>query len=332
MISISDFLKKFQSTQLTTVKDNKNSIWYNVPAAFDIETTSFYANGIHAPENKRAVMYHWQFGIDDFVTYGRTWEEFTTFVELLSAILDLSPNRRLVVYVHNLPYEFQFLRERFTWDKVFLLEDRKPVYASHNGLEFRCSLKLSGGKSLANVGKDLIKHDVKKMEGDLDYEILRSPLTPLTPEEQLYCENDIRVLLAYIAEKIEQDGDITKIPLTNTGYVRNYCRKKCYSRYRPYRRIMDELTIEPDEFSQLKRAFMGGHTHANARYVRKVLHGIASYDFKSSYPAVMVQERFPMSKAHKIDRGLSDEEFAKLLRTKACMFRPHGNKSHAEAA
>ena len=43
-----------------------------------------------------------------------------------------------------------------------------------------------------------------------------------------YCENDIRVLMSYIQEKIEQDGDISKIPLTNTGYVRRYAREACF--------------------------------------------------------------------------------------------------------
>lgn len=332
MVSISDFLYQVQSTELPIVKDNKSIEWYNIPAAFDIEVTSFYQNGEVKPENKRAIMYHWQFGIGELVTYGREWHEFITFINVLTKVLRLGVDRRLVVYVHNLPYEFQFIRKLFDWEKVFLLEDRKPVYARTGGVVFRCSLKLSGGKSLANVGRDLVSHSVRKMTGDLDYEVLRTPLTPLTDEEKLYCENDIRVLLAYIAEKIEQDGDITRIPLTNTGYVRNYCRKECYSRYKRYRQIMDELVLEPDEFSQLKRAFMGGHTHANSHYVRKRLTNVASYDFTSSYPAVMVLEKFPMSRAHQIEGSLSDEDFARLLRTKACMFRLGINSRNAKVA
>ena len=188
------------------------------------------------------------------------------------------------------------------------------------GIEFRCSLKLSGGKSLANVGKDLVSHDVKKMVGDLDYELIRTPLTPLTELEKGYCENDIRVLLAYIAEKIESDGDITKIPLTNTGYVREYCRQKCFARYKPYRALMEDLTMQPNEFKQLHQAFMGGHTHANAHYVQKVLTNVASYDFISSYPAVMLLEKFPMSKATSVDGTVSDEKFSNLLLTKAVVF------------
>lgn len=301
------------------VRDNKRVEYYNVPAGFDIEVSSFY-QGDKKPENKRGIMYIWQFGIFNLVTTGRTWKEFEVLISMLQKILALNESRRLVVYVHNLPYEFQFIRKHFDWEEVFILTERKPVYAITGGIEFRCSLKLAGGKSLANVAKDLQKYKVMKAVGDLDYEQIRTPLTPLTEKELLYCENDIRVILCYIQEKIEQDGDITKIPLTNTGYVRNYCRKECYSRWKPYRKVMESLTLEADEYSQLKRAFQGGFTHANAHYVGKVLDKVGSHDFTSSYPAVMVLEKFPMGKAEYITNGISESELMELMITRCCLF------------
>ena len=301
------------------VRDNKRVEYYNVPAGFDIEVSSFY-QGEKKPENKRGIMYIWQFGIFNLVTTGRTWKEFEVLISMVQKILSLNENRRLVVYVHNLPYEFQFIRKHFDWDEVFILTKRKPVYATTGGIEFRCSLKLAGGKALANVAKDLQKYKVEKAVGNLDYEQIRTPLTPLTEKELLYCENDIRVILCYIQEKIEQDGDITKIPLTNTGYVRNYCRKECYSRWKSYRKVMESLTLEADEYSQLKRAFQGGFTHANAHYVGKVLDKVGSHDFISSYPAVMVLEKFPMSKAEYISNGINETELMELLITRCCLF------------
>ena len=231
-----------QIPELKTIRTNKGIEYYNIPAAFDIETTSFY-DGEKISENKRAIMYIWQFGIGNLVTTGRTWNQFVQLITVLKRFLKLNNFRRLNVYVHNLPYEFQFMRKWLDWDEVFLLEKRKPVYANALGIEFRCSLKLSGGRSLANVAKELRKYKVRKMVGDLDYTVMRTPLTPLSPSELKYCENDIRVLLCYIQEKIEQDGDITRIPLTNTGYVREYCRKKCFTRWKNYRNIMKNLTM-----------------------------------------------------------------------------------------
>lgn len=199
------------------------SAYYNVPAAFDIETSSFRLN-----DRKIGTMYIWQFGIFGKVCYGRTWEEFKLFIMMLSGIMGLNEQMRLVVYVHNLQFEFQWIRKHFTWDKVFLLEKRVPVTAVTGGIEFRCSLKLAGGISLATVGKNLIKYKVEKLTGDLDYNLVRGSETPLTEQELSYCENDIRVVMAYIMEKIENDGDVSKIPLTNTGYVRRYCRDACF--------------------------------------------------------------------------------------------------------
>lgn len=321
LLSHSEFLFKINELldDSWLVRDNKKVEYYNVPAGFDIETSSFYQYE-KKPENKRSIMYIWQFGIYNYVTTGRTWQEFINFLSVLRRILLLNESRRLVVYVHNLPYEFQFLRKHLEWEEVFILSERKPVYATSDGIEFRCSLKLAGGKSLANVAKDLQKYKVKKAVGNLDYELIRTPLTPLTEKEFLYCENDIRVILCYIQEKIEQDGDITRIPLTNTGYVRNYCRKECYSRWKPYRRIMDSLTLEPSEYSQLKRAFQGGFTHANAHYVGKILEKVGSHDFTSSYPAVMVLEKFPMGKSTMITDGINEKELRELLLTYCCMF------------
>lgn len=264
-------------------------------------------------------MYIWQFGFHNWVTYGRTWEEYEKFISVLSTVLDLSNERRLLVYVHNLAYEFQFIRKRFDWDNVFLLDDRKPAYALAGGIEYRCSLKLSS-KSLANTATDLQKYKVEKLVGDLDYQLIRTSITPLTPKELGYCEHDIRVVLAYIQEKIEQDGDITKIPLTNTGYVRNYCRKKCFSRFKKYRGIMSDLTLEAAEYSQLKRAFQGGFTHARAKMSGKKLHKVGSFDFTSSYPTVMVAEKFPMSKSKIVDHIASDEELRYYLEQYCCLF------------
>lgn len=321
ILSPTEFVCKVNDTLNDTwlVTNNKKVEYYNVPCAFDIETTSFY-QGDKQPENKRALMYIWQFGIWNYVVTGRTWEEFTTLLETIRKFLYLNDNRRLAVYVHNLPYEFQFIRKHLKWEEVFILSERKPVYATSNGIEFRCSLKLAGGKSLENVARDLQKYKVEKAVGNLDYELIRTPLTPLTEKELLYCENDIRVLLCYIQEKIEQDGDITKIPLTNTGYVRNYCRKECYSRWKPYRKVMEHLTLSSSEYSQLKRAFMGGFTHANSHYVRKVLTNVGSHDFTSSYPSVMVLEKFPMSESSLVTDGINENELRELLLEFCCLF------------
>ena len=318
LIEQQTFLKKVALANLPIATNNKKESYYNVPAAFDIEVSSFYNSG-----EKHAVMYVWQFGIMNWVTYGRTWGELASFLSMLSMVLGLSDELKLAVYVHNLAYEWQFIRSQLPFEKVFLLEERKPVYAIMQGYEFRCSLKLSS-KSLAKVGEDLVKYKEHKHSGDLDYQLVRFSTTPLTKEELGYCEADIRVLLAYIQEKIETDGSICYIPMTNTGYVRNYCRKECFKRYKSYKRLMSELTLEPEEYAQLKRGFSGGFTHASAKYVakgkEKPLEDVGSFDFTSSYPAVMLTEKFPMSKGRLIEKIDGWNELHYYLTHYCCLF------------
>ena len=100
--------------------------YYNIECGFDIETTSTTLNG-----EKFAFMYEWTFGIKskEYIYYGRTWEQFITLCEQLQTRYKLDENNRLIIYVHNLAYEFQFMRKYFEWVNVFAVDDRKPIKA-----------------------------------------------------------------------------------------------------------------------------------------------------------------------------------------------------------
>lgn len=305
--------------------NNKKEYFFNVPCSFDIETTSFYIDETGAPidyatkvsrkellpnyePDKRAIMYIWQFGINGRVIIGRTWPEFIKMINRIAQILELNEKRRLIVYVHNLGYEFQFLSRWFNWAKVFASDERKPIYAiTENGVEFRCSYILSG-YGLAKLGGQLLKYKVEKKVGDLNYDLMRHCGTPLTEKEIGYCINDIRVVMAYIQEQIENEKGITNLPLTKTGYVRNHCKRECS--YTPKTRHINTHYFDKihgcnirdlSEFNLLKRAFQGGFTHANADYSRKICEKVSSFDFTSSYPSVMITEKFPMASSIEIE-------------------------------
>ena len=307
----------------STVKNNKKIEYFNIPVAFDIETSSFY----NSDNRKQVCMYEWTFGINGYVIIGRYWVEFLQMIEQIKNHLSLNLNRRLIIYVHNLAYEFQFIRKFFEWDKVFSISERKPIYGiTSDGIEFRCSYLLTG-YSLDNLGKELLKYKVEKKVGDLDYSLIRHSETPLTDKELGYCINDVRVVMSCIQEKIENEGDITRIPITKTGYVRQYCRDKCYktdgskdvNKTKKYREIMKSLTLSVEEYEQLKRAFQGGFTHASSLYSRKTVANVKSFDFTSSYPAVMLSEQFPMSSSKQVTID-SEETLNKYLNKYCCMF------------
>lgn len=290
--------------------------YYNVPASFDIETSSFYVGS-----EKRACMYVWQFALEGMVCMGRTWKEFLALLSALHSVLDLSQEKRLIIFVHNFAYEFQFLRKLIYWDKCFFTEPRRPLFCISGGFEFRDSVKLSGGKSLEKIGNELREFPtLRKAVGSLDYEKVRGPTTLLTDEEIHYCENDVRVLNAYIWEKMQLEGNnIARIPYTNTGYVRRFVRDTCFREkwYRPY---IEQLTLTPKVYQMLTEAFAGGFTHANFHYVDKVLKNVGSFDKRSSYPSVMVTEQFPVGRFRSVD-FTNQEDFEKLCKTHCVLFR-----------
>lgn len=307
------------------VRTSKKVEYCNIPFAFDIETTSFYEE-----REKHACMYCFVVGINGRVLFGRTWEEAINIFNTISKHYELNENKRIICYVHNLAYEFQFIKDRFNWIKVFATEDRKPLTAlTDTGIEFRCSYLLSG-YSLELVGKNLTRYKVQKLKGDLDYSLMRHSKTPMTEQEIQYCVNDALVVMGYIQEQIEDCGDITKIPLTKTGYVRKYCRNAClYTdkshkkggyKYVRYMDKMHKLIItSPDMYKQLKRAFQGGFTHASALNVRQTISDVTSFDETSAYPSVMIAEQYPMSAPKKVNPK-NKEEFEKYLRLYCCIF------------
>lgn len=309
MVYYKQILETLKVIDLPLVKNNKGVEYYNIECGFDIETTS-----IIGTKDKTAFMYVWQIGIGygNPIYYGRTWNEFLDCIEMISEFLGTDENKRLPIYVHNLAYEFQFMRYYFEWKDVFAVSDRKPIRAlTGDGIEFRDSYILSG-TSLAVTAKNLVKHKIKKMTGDLDYSLTRHHKTPLTPDEELYCINDIQIILAYINEQIEYSGDITLIPMTNTGRVRKYVRDNCYyknlkggkagkGQYTRYRNLIENLTLDKLTYARMKNAFSGGFTHANANYSGKLLENVTSIDFTSSYPSVMLSEKFPMSRFKQLE-------------------------------
>ena len=100
------------------IKTYKKVSYINMPVSFDIETTSF----ISEYSEKVAIMYVWTLGINGYCFIGRTWEEFIEALESISGYLALNNERRIIIYVHNLAYEFQFIRKHFEWLKVFSID------------------------------------------------------------------------------------------------------------------------------------------------------------------------------------------------------------------
>ena len=124
--SVDDFpFSDFQTLRECRKRGRKKNpiVYYDVEMVFDIETTTLekldyvrYNKTGEKVIKGDAFMYHWQFCIRDTVCFGRTWNEFLSFCEKLHLYLQTSDSKRAVVYVHNLSYEFQFMKDFIEFD------------------------------------------------------------------------------------------------------------------------------------------------------------------------------------------------------------------------
>lgn len=280
--------------------------------AFDIETTSYYDEG-----EKKAIVYTYTFSIDGEAIILRTEEQFLHFIEAIGNEFGGKWNskgtdweRRAVIYVHNLPYEFQFIRQLFKWDEIFAIANtRKVVRAVTGPIEFRCSLALTN-KALASVGKEV---GVDKMIGDLDYSLIRHSETPLTPEEIGYIENDVLIIDALLEKKLQTDT-LKTIPMTKTGYVRRDV-SRAVRKDPEYMDTVRNLTMTTADYQRARQAFSGGYTHANSTIMGEVLENVAAVDLASSYPSSLAQFRYPMSNFVQAD----PKDFAEYREHCACL-------------
>lgn len=288
----------FQNISHSTVINK----YYQTAAGFDIEATSYMHNG-----EKHATMYIWQFAFlsnahknvskrDILYVYGRTWEEWEEFIYELRKIT--ANNKKLIIYVHNLAYEFHWIYTHTYFTKIFARKKRHPIYVESDNIIFKCSYMLSN-YSLRNLAKER-GYTLKET---MDYSIKRLSCTPLNTEELNYALIDVKILTEYISDEIKRNGEIKSIPLTSTGYARRYCLDyiKSHENFIRYqKRIQYILPIDNELFSLLYQAYTGAFTHANLYYVHRTIEDVYCMDFTSSYPAVMCRKQFP-GKFHKVD-------------------------------
>lgn len=275
---------------------------------FDVETTSYwYIDGTLTAYNPRytadqlneapkgAIVWIWQFSVNSTVYYGRDIYEMLDVLEYLNQVIDVDAKK--YIYVHNLAYETQFLREILTIESVFARTARKPMYLTANGFDWRCSYMLTR-LSLATWGESIGLH---KMVGDLDYNILRTPYTTeLTAKELGYCERDCLVVYRGIEKFVEKYGSISRIPLTQTGEVRRVVVNKLKKDKEHHTRMAGMIPRTYDMYKTLKWCFAGGSTGGCYLNASTVLENVASYDKTSDYPSQMVYELYPVTKFYDI--------------------------------
>lgn len=282
-------------------RKNHETKYYDVISSFDIETTA-------DEETAQAFMYVWMWSFDNNVVIGRTWEQFTEFI----GEIELADEAVLPVFVHNLSYEFHFLRGILEFDEVFAVRKRKILKAYAGSLEFRCSYFLTH-LSLAKLCE---KYNVRHSKSNMDYTLYRTPTTTLTKDEETYIINDVIGLNEALRAQMATWGDdIYSIPTTQTGYVRREVKKRLNMKKVHIAKWIPDY----DTYVELLAAFRGGNTHAHRNHAGKIWRNVSSADIASSYPAQMLFKKFPMGAFRHYSQkmgNLSDTLLAGLLANK----------------
>lgn len=282
-------------------KSKRRTVYKDIITAFDIETTRL-------EDCEQSIMYVWQwcFG-DQYTVVGRTWEQFEKFYTRLCK--SMKADEYLVCYVHNLSFEFEYLRGifRFSTEDVFAVKPRKILKAVLPHLEFRCSYIHSN----MSLDEYLVKMGVEHRKLTLDYTKRRFPWTPLTSEEITYCVNDVQGLVEALTVEMAHDGDnLYTVPLTSTGYVRRDIKRAM--RDVSYGYLQSQLP-RWGVFTMLRKAFRGGDCHANRFFAGQIVHMGHGADRSSSYPDIVCNCKFPISEFFIMDGPQSFDKVMELI-------------------
>lgn len=296
------------------VSDKKKVKTNTFPITFDIETN---------PDGTSWVQ---TFTINDTTIICRGWHEtlkiFSTIESILKKMDDFCVG---TVLIANLSFEFQYLMKRLEFRDVFATSKRKPLTATTERLYFIDPLRISNSSlmklsdiyDLPTKKKVFIDENGKKVS-DLDYNIFRTTKWEMSEMEYDYVCSDVEILADFWhwVQKNYVQKDLS-VPLTSTGIDRETVKifaKSELTNFTEYvmktgkkvrRKLPNKLgklipKLFPETLDEYNNTmlytFVGGYTKSNFNYTGIELTNVNGGDFTSSYPSVMMFEKFPMSK------------------------------------
>lgn len=245
-------------------------------------------------------------------------------IHCLSLIREHIKGDVLYIFIHNLPYDWQFLRRFLMRDfgtpkKQLNVKSHYPISIQfNNGIILRDSLILAG-VSLERWGDNLnITH--KKASGYWNYELIRNQNTVYSDDELHYIEFDTLAGVECLNKLADNLGDtVSTLPFTSTGIVRRIMRKKGREAYA--KQIFNKQLLTLDEYLILEQVFHGGFTHANRGVVGWLRYLVKCYDFKSSYPYCMLVEKYPCEAYTLLTRQFTVNEILKQANDYSFIFK-----------
>lgn len=292
-------------------------------------------------------VYQWAVCIKQKIfVYGRTPTEFIDLLVKLSEHYELSDTKKIIIYVHNLGYDFSYL-------KLFLLklDPTLDVLAVDNhsvltvdmiGFKIICSYKLTN----LSLGVLSDKYALKyvKAVGTVDYSIIRYQDSELTDNDWCYMFSDVASQYDGVKQYLAMNGYkfAARAPFTSTGFVRVECRNASRDDEK-WREQFNIMRLTLSQYRLCRSAFMGGlcicsfvysrvtirTVNGHCEYKRKKRKkpvvidgslGLGHKDFTSSYPARQMCETMPVGKPIEYGFIENKRELDRLLKKYHCVF------------
>lgn len=312
-----------------------------VPMGFDIETYTQYTTKTVMNEKGMECekvtshftnMYIWQFSFGPFNFAGRTWDEFDNLIHLIDENLCINYVMdekeyplKTIAFIHNMGFEFSFFgKELITRGhtiSIFARQKRHPLKCVIDDKIIFLDSAAITGYSLAKLAENITKK-TQKLVGDLDYSIPRNQYTKLTPEEEGYCENDVRILAEYAEYYKDNYLDLEHpyMPMTQT-MIANRVLKDTIRKMKCQKDVAFlMLKLYPKSWIQyeyIMQYFSGAYTHGNVATLFETVEDAKGADVCSEYPYIsLFFGGFPMSKWKPMRTECLQEEY---LKTHCCL-------------
>lgn len=292
-------------------------------------------------------VYQWAICIKQRIfVYGRTPSELKELLIKISEYYELSDTKKIIIYVHNLGYDFSYLK-LFLMQidptlEVLAIDNHAVLTVDMIGFRIICSYKLTN-LSLAVLSDKYAKKYIKAV-GEVDYTITRYQDSPLTDADWCYMFSDVASQYDGVRQYLKMN-DYTfaaDAPFTSTGFVRVACRRASRAE-KSWRSEFLDMKLSLDEYRLCRSAFMGGlcicsfiysgvtirETGGHCEYIppkkKKPVTidgslGLAHEDFTSSYPARQELDTMPTGKPMKYGFISNKTELNRLLKKYHCVF------------
>ena len=297
---------------------------YRIAAVYDTETTNhgsgadtrafpvlFIANDLRGVEIKDYIP-----GESDDVRFFRYAEQ---FIDYLRELMEWGERERLIPIVcsYNVGFDLQPLLYELSreWPihitaqtstslyTLDLIRDGEPV------LRFWDTFFLEQN-GLAAMGRTC---GLAKAEGEWDYELIRTPETPLTEDELFYAGRDVQVIPAYLRWILESNefldpSELGVRVITKSSIVRRMADKELGRRHhivsaagnrcnltRAFElTCAEELPRTYDSYATRKACFRGGFTFTAAATAARIVGNVCSLDVVSMHHAFINGRRVPV--------------------------------------